>query len=150
MICIKVYGSSKNRKLKGLLIAAAHHYLKQLMPKKRNVRITIQLIKDLALNERVFGDCYQCYRDDPDEDYIIRLHYDDSEYVMLITLAHEFVHLKQYDRNELRFYAQAPSAARWKGKMYKDYNYETAPWEVEANFRENALYDSFLESSGKL
>jgi hypothetical protein len=150
MICIKVYGSSKNRKLKGLLTRAAYHYLKRLLPKKRNVRISIQLVKDLALKERVFGDCYQCYKDDPDEDYIIRLHNDGSEATMLVTLAHEFVHLKQYDRNELCFYAQNPSAARWKGKIYKDYNYETAPWEVEANFREIGLYESFLESSGKL
>lgn len=145
MISIKVYGSNRDKRLKRLLSDVSHFYLKQLLPRKRNIRIRIQLIRGLVESEKVFGDCYQCYKDDPDEDYIIRLHHDESYHAIMVTLAHEFVHLKQYDRNELCFYAKNPSAARWKGKIYEDYDYEKSPWEIEANSKELQLYHSYIE-----
>ncbi len=51
------------------------------------------------------------------------------------TLAHEMVHAKQYFRGELN-----PVDHSWKGgKPYK-YEYDNAPWEIEAYAREERLY----------
>jgi hypothetical protein len=150
MICIKVYGSNSDKRLKRLLHDVSYFYLKQLLPRKRNIRIKIQLVKGLVESEKVFGDCYQCYKDDPDEDYIIRLHHDESYHAIMVVLAHEFVHLKQYDRRELVLYSGDNEGARWKGVYCSEYDYDSAPWEKEADEYELELYMTFFENCSLL
>lgn len=50
---------------------------------------------------------------------------------MLMILCHEMVHLKQYDKGELKL---VKGGAEWKGKFYeKETPYFDRPWEREAN-----------------
>lgn len=50
---------------------------------------------------------------------------------MLSILCHEMVHLKQYDKGELKL---VKGGAMWKGQFYdKDTPYFDRPWEREAN-----------------
>lgn len=50
---------------------------------------------------------------------------------MLLILCHEMVHLKQYDKGELKL---VKGGAEWKGKFYeKETPYFDRPWEREAN-----------------
>lgn len=50
---------------------------------------------------------------------------------MLSILCHEMVHLKQYDKGELKL---VKGGATWKGQFYdKDTPYFDRPWEKEAN-----------------
>ena len=146
MIKIKIYGTRSDRRLKKLLSAASAYYLQELLPRVRKIRIKVQCIPSLVQRENVYGDCGFCGDEEPNFDYIIRLDNCDSYHLMLTTLAHEFVHLKQYVRKELSFYVNNHSAARWKKIYCSDYDYELAPWEKEADSRELELYLKFFES----
>lgn len=150
MIQIKIYGTRSDRRLKRLLHDVSHFYLSELLPRVRKIRIKIQCIPGLVEKENVYGDCGQCGREEPDFDYIIRLNYCDSYHLMLTTLAHEFVHLKQYVRRELFFYTQNESAVRWKNIYCSNYDYNCAPWEQEADERELQLYMKYIERAAIL
>jgi hypothetical protein len=147
MININVYGVGSNTDLKKLIKSAASSYLKALLPRKRKVNIKIEVVTGLESSEGVFGECYE-YNSDEYYKYVIRLDNNSSTQTLLVTLAHEFIHLKQYDRKELRFYTKDFDSARWKGQLYENYDYDTAPWEVEANDRELALYNDFINQDG--
>jgi len=142
MISIKVYGSRAAVKLKKEIAAASSFYLRELMPRKRSIQIKIYLVKNLIKDETVHGDCCQ----DECNNYTIRLNYDECSGVILCTLAHEFVHLKQFDHNELKFYSANHGKVRWKGMIYDNYNYDECPWEIEANSQEIHLYTAYLDS----
>ena len=143
MINLAVYGTGRNLSLKNLIQRAAMSYLKMLLPLKRKVNIKIEVVDELESSEGVFGECYE-YGSDDYYKYVIRLDNNKSRQIMLVTLAHEFIHLKQYDKKELRFYSKDHDSARWKGQLYKNYDYETAPWEVEASEGELVLYNNFI------
>jgi hypothetical protein len=70
--------------------------------------------------------------------------------LMLLTLAHESIHIKQYATGELIDYLNQPNhnKCKWKGKVYNDarsfLQYWELPWEIEAHGREKALYYNFL------
>lgn len=55
---------------------------------------------------------------------------------MMMTLAHEMVHAKQFLRGELISEGQWS----WKGKAANNYRYENMPWEREAYRLEKSLY----------
>ena len=62
---------------------------------------------------------------------------------MLVTLAHEMVHVKQYAYNEMN-----EEMTRWRGRKIDVRNvaYTDHPWEVEAFWTEGALYKRFMET----
>jgi hypothetical protein len=90
---------------------------------------------------------------DEDEDYPLSFEIEFNETMLadrdslLLTLAHEMVHIKQFALGELRNY---PKSVRHLGKMYrlkdgkidisKYYDYT---WEVEAYGAETALYEEW-------
>jgi hypothetical protein len=57
--------------------------------------------------------------------------------LMLQTIAHEMVHVKQYFRKELD---GSNVKWKWKGRNADGYRYENQPWEREANRLELPLY----------
>lgn len=65
----------------------------------------------------------------------------------LMTLAHEFVHLKQYATGEL---SDQPfkKHIKWKRKNFieDESNYYDLPWEIEAYGREISLYVKYFKS----
>ena len=102
------------------------------MPRKRNIEIRIKLVKDMLVNENTYGECYDLDASPDSLYYTIRLDYSDSDNIIR-TLAHEMVHIKQFARGELRM-LYTGYCAKWKGTKYVDtVDYETCPWEVEAN-----------------
>ena len=63
---------------------------------------------------------------------------------ILIWLAHEMVHLKQFVRKELWDYEIG--SVQWKTKRYSSgMRYWDMPWEKEAYRLEDVLYDEFAE-----
>lgn len=66
---------------------------------------------------------------------------------MLLVLAHEMVHVKQYAKGEMKDYLRV-NRVKWKGQIYNDeqIDYWDHPWEIEAHGREKGLYYRFLES----
>jgi hypothetical protein len=63
---------------------------------------------------------------------------------MLMALAHELVHLKQYAKGELIDYVRT-SHVKWRGEKIDEskINYWETPWEIEAYGREKGLYHMF-------
>lgn len=63
---------------------------------------------------------------------------------MLITLAHEMVHVKQYAKGELKDYLRNDTV-RWKKKLFSldEVDYWSSPWEVEAYTEDKILYEAF-------
>ena len=57
---------------------------------------------------------------------------------LMVTLAHELVHAKQYIRGELSGKHRA-----WRGKCHVNTQYDQLPWEQEAYQWEQTLYDIY-------
>lgn len=110
-----------------------------------------QLVKNLTVkvffkDEGVDGQC--------DSDEIARprefnLHINPKRSVkdMLIALAHEMVHVKQYATGESRQYERMPYVTKFRGVMVNTntMDYWDLPWEIEAFGRELGLYVRFME-----
>jgi len=60
---------------------------------------------------------------------------------LLITIAHEMVHVKQFARNEQKHMIRA-NKVKWMGKTVdtNKVSYWELPWEIEANGRETGLF----------
>jgi hypothetical protein len=144
VIKFSIYGCSKDKRLKDRVGAAAVFFLQQLMPRKRNIEIRIKLVKDLLAKENTYGECYDLDASASGDHYTIRLDYADNVNAIISTLAHEMVHIKQFARDELRM-LYTGYCAKWKGTKYvdDDVDYETCPWEVEANRIEPGLSAAF-------
>lgn len=143
MIKFSIYGCSKDKRLKHRIGTAAVFFLQQLMPRKRDIEIRIKLVKDLLAKENNYGECYDLDASPDNKYYTIRLDYSDADTVIR-TLAHEMVHIKQFARGELRM-LYTGYCAKWKGEKYaSDAEYETCPWEVEANNIELVMSAAFI------
>jgi len=57
---------------------------------------------------------------------------------MMVNLAHELVHAKQFIKGELH-----PSLNRWKKLDYSNTAYSRQPWEKEAYLLEDKLVEKF-------
>lgn len=70
---------------------------------------------------------------------------------LLLSLAHEVVHIKQYATGQLRYFLRGPNC-KWMGKAYDDtaVAYDELPWEVEAWNYEHRLYREFLDERKKV
>jgi hypothetical protein len=63
--------------------------------------------------------------------------------MLITTLAHEFIHVRQFDTNELAFLS---NCSRWRGKYYTNDEFIDAeePWEIEPRESEYVLADKFF------
>lgn len=65
----------------------------------------------------------------------------DLDYMML-NLAHELVHAKQFLTGQL-----SPYHFKWKTKDYKHTPYSKVPWEREAYKKEDFIYENFWKNA---
>lgn len=130
---------------------AVKWYGKKLLGERlyHNVEITIDF-DDAELGENTYGFCDWNDDNHRARDFTITVHPDLGKRNMLLVLAHEMVHVKQYAKGEMKDYLRA-RRVKWKGKVYNDknINYWDLPWEIEAHGREKGLYYRFLEFQGK-
>lgn len=65
---------------------------------------------------------------------------------MILALAHEMVHVKQYARGELKDYLKSRKC-KWKDEVLdlEQVDYWDLPWEIEAFGREKGLYVRYME-----
>jgi hypothetical protein len=120
----------------------ATYSAKKLMPKMENLWIEIELIPHLLQKEGVYGDSCPDDYETPDRprDFVIRLDSRVEKRKMLITLAHEMVHVKQFARGEL-YHSTRKAQCRWQGRWLKDsIDYWDSPWEIEAYGKELGLF----------
>ena len=139
---------SHNKELKRALGSAALYYGAVLLGTRmvKNIYLDIKLTKDLKKKEGAYGYCHIIDHSlSKPREFMIELdasmrHSFDN---ILIWLAHEMVHLKQFVRKELWDYETG--RVQWKSRTYGKLHYDDQPWEVEAYRMEEKLYDEFAE-----
>lgn len=112
----------------------------------KNVILNINLVKNLSSDRgRMLGECVPLDKYTRSRAFQICLKADLSHKKMILTLAHEVVHLKQFARGELS--SGRYPVMKFLGDLYteKENDYHLAPYEVEASIREKVLYDLWLE-----
>ena len=131
---------ARNRNLTSILKKTAIQYAYMLMSPKLVNQLELKIPVSKKLQDNASGYCCP-------EEFFIRPKVFEIElkktYInrMLLTLAHEMVHLKQFATNELRAkYIKGECITKWQGKVCDIDNYEDQPWEKEAYFLEEVLF----------
>ena len=139
---------SHNKELYQAVGSAALYYGALLLGTRmlNNIHLDIKLTKNLKKKEQAYGYCH--ITDDnlnKPREFMIEL---DTSMIhsfdqILIWLAHEMVHLKQFVRKEI--YDYETGKVQWKKRMYGNVHYEDQPWEKEAYRLEEKIYNEFAE-----
>ena len=141
-----------NKAFRKLVESATWFYAEQLMGKRlmSGLEITIKLKKNLLSKEGNEGSAI--WEDDGfrPKEFTIELDTTVKIRNLLITLAHEMVHIKQWAKDEMYEYMNVAGLVRFKGEKvhmvitdYWDY-----PWEIEAYGKQLGLFVRFCEHMG--
>lgn len=114
--------------------------LEELMPRKKNLDVEIYLTD---MEDDAEG--YHCYIDKNEHNIEIQQGLIEEDLVTLVF--HEMVHVKQYERNELRDFGVRK---RWKGEDHIGVfsttdEYMALPWEEEAYRLQEEMYKKWLK-----
>lgn len=123
---------------------AAEFYASKLMSKRMNESLDITLILKDNLDDNSDGSCSFEEHDDGIRYFEIELDRSNSERQILLNLAHEMVHVKQFSLGELKDGIR-PTTTVWQGITVDDeqVDYWDTPWEIEAHGREKGLFTRF-------
>ena len=140
-----------NKKVRKVVEQAAWYYAEKLMGKRLlgSLEITINLKKNLLTKEGNEGSAI--WEDDGYRSREFSIELDTTVKIrnLLITLAHEMVHVKQWAKNEMYEYME-PHMVRFKGEKIhlKETDYWDYPWEIEAYGKQLGLFVRFCEHMG--
>lgn len=133
---MKIKVNSKSPAKRTMLFALAKLYAKLLNIENSKFSLVIDTVKDFRKSAGLNGAV--CLIDTR----VIALALDSKLNIeqILITLAHEMVHVKQRARGQLKYYTdhKGKTVCLWMGKRYKTEYYDS-PWEIEAFSRERVL-----------
>jgi len=140
MKVIRIYGCSKDKETKDLLKGAAIYFLDSLLPRKRKINIKISAEAGILYSDDIYGECYHLDK----SKFWIRLDSELDRYNLISTLAHEFVHVRQFDTGQLQFKAHCN---KWDGSFYPNDGFKRnqEPWEIEARRLEKKLAKKYLK-----
>jgi len=140
---------TQNDYLVKTLAEAAYYYGYKLLGGRmfNRIIVDVKLRKDMYKKEKAYGYCSISGDVHKPREFEIEIDSSKDHLIqdMLIWLAHEFVHLKQFVKGEL--YDYEDGSVKWKSKVYRDgkVSYEDAPWEKEAYRLEYKLYEEFWD-----
>ena len=141
-----------NKAVRRLIETAAWFYAEKLMGKRlmESLEITINLKKNLLSKEGFEGTAM--WEDDSYRPKEFTIEIDTTAKIrnILITLAHEMVHVKQWAKNEMYEYMNVAGMVRFKGeKIHMEItDYWDYPWEIEAYGKQLGLSVRFCEHMG--
>jgi hypothetical protein len=141
---VNIKGSTK--KIRALVESAAWYYAEKLMSKRlyKTLELNIKLVRNLSKKEGAEGLCIwdEWETAKTPRGYSIDLDSAVSLRNLLINLAHEMVHVKQWAKGEMYEYSRSPSLVRFKKSVYDidDLDYYDYPWEIEAFGRQEGLF----------
>ena len=140
-----------DNKTRKLVKTAAWWYAEKLMGKRllRSLEITINLKKNLLDKDGHEGTAI--WEDDNirPKEFTISLDSTCTIRNILITLAHEMVHVKQWAKGEMYEYAEQDMVRFNKTKFnMANIDYWDYPWEIEAFGRQLGLFVRFCEDQG--
>ena len=149
---VTIKGSKKE--YRDLVRRAVWFYAEKLMSKTlvNTLTLTINLTRNLTEKEGAEGLCiwddWSDIRKTPRE-YTIDLDCSISIRNILINLAHEMVHVKQWVKGEMYEYT-TPNMVRFMKTKYdmNDMDYYDYPWEIEAFGRQLGLFIHLCEADG--
>ena len=138
-----------NRAVRRLIEHATWFYAERLLGLRLmgSLEITINLKKNLLSKEGNEGSAI--WEDDGyrPKEFIIELDSTVKIRNILITLAHEMVHVKQWAKDEMYEYMNVAGMVRFKGeKVHMEItDYWDYPWEIEAYGKQLGLFVRFCE-----
>ena len=151
---LEITGSTK--KVRKLVEIAAWNYAERLMGKRlmKTLYIKIDLHRTLLSKDGMEGSCIWDEWDDlkkTPRDFHIELDSTINLREILINLAHEMVHVKQWVKGEMYEYAD-PNKVRWMKKKYdmEEMSYYDYPWEIDAFGRQLGLFVRMCEETGNV
>ena len=146
---IHVKGS--NKAVRKLVEIAAWYYAEKLMGKRliNNLEININLKRNLYEKDKSEGTAIWEDESSRPKEFTIELDCGAKVRNILITLAHEMVHIKQWAKSEMYEYAE-PGKVRFMKTKYdmNNLNYWDFPWEIEAYGKQLGLFIRFCEDNG--
>ena len=124
-----------------------HQLLSENLYHKLTVTIAFEKFNP-KINEYAY--CEWEFDNHRSKDYVITIDKNLSKRNMLIALAHEMIHVKQYARGELKDYLRV-NKSKWNGEIIdpQEVDYWDQPWEIEAHGREKELYYQFMNNLRK-
>jgi hypothetical protein len=157
MAKISILGRSIPENTKRLVRDAALFYAKELMSTRLVNTLNIRVeIRRTTLKKNEYGVAYRDVQGSySQKDHRIVLLYRETS-SMLITLAHEMVHVKQFTKNELqhrRWKSDGKLHTRWKGidmGIADSIEYSKRAWEVEAKALQTELFKKFVKILGSV
>ena len=147
---LHINGSTK--KVRKDIELASWYYAEKLMGKRlmAGLEININLKKDLLTEEGHEGTAI--WDDDGyrPKEFTINLDTTVNFRNLLINLAHEMVHVKQWAKDEMYEYTNTMGLVRFKGeKIHLELtDYWDYPWEIEAYGKQLGLFVRFCEYMG--
>jgi len=134
MISVNLKGRIKS---KDKVLNFADAVINNLMPRiKRNVSIDVNVVTRCDGENSAL-----CWGDKDGAEIEIARKSFDVEFTldeMMLNLAHELVHAKQFIRGELH-----PSLDKWKRLDFTNVPYSRTPWEKEAYLLEDKLFEKY-------
>ena len=144
---LNIRGSNKSTRT--LVNYAAWWYAEKLMGKRlmSALEINIKLDRTLYKKSNMKGSAIWEDEGRRPREFTIKLDSTMSIRDILITLAHEMVHVKQWAKDEMYDYYNTPKMVRFKGEKmhYDEVDYWDYPWEIEAYGREMGLFIRFCD-----
>jgi len=123
---------------------ACEYYLSLLLPPRFIEKITIDIEFAHKLDGDADGYCEVIGNNERGKprEFLIQIRKNKSKRYMMMTLAHECVHAKQYAMGEI-----TENMNTWKGKRVPaSTDYWDQPWEIEAHGREYGLFARFAKT----
>ena len=147
---LHINGSTK--KVRKIVEQAAWYYAEKLMGKRlmAGLEININLKNNLLAKEGNEGSTIWEDTGYRSRDFTIELDTTVKIRNLLITLAHEMVHIKQWAKDEMYEYTNTMGLVRFKGeKIHLELtDYWDYPWEIEAYGKQLGLFVRFCEYMG--
>lgn len=133
----------KDQAFESELIKASQFYGRFLLSKQMLPHIAVNIVMKSAIKD--LGNCTVAFYNDwyKPREFEVQLRKRRSLKSTLQTLAHEFVHVKQFARGELNC-----GHTKWLGDRIDSdsIDYNDLPWEIEATSLEVILYEMYKQN----
>jgi hypothetical protein len=149
---IRLLGNTS--KVSGSELRYATRFMSDLIMNRqltKNLDLTIKFIGNEKESDSfgryiLYGNCEWLDENRSPRKFRINLNKSLGRRKLLLTLAHELIHVKQYAKNELVDAFRGPTNVKWKREFVDEETmfHADLPWEVEAKGREEGMYDRYI------
>ena len=147
---VKVYGGKPA--VKALIHDAVNFAARKLMSSRlcNSLEITISFDPKLMLNSGSLAECEWVDSHHRGKEYEITLDKYQSPFLLILSIMHEMVHVKQFAKGELVQSMKDGRKHKWQKNQWIDdtkMGYYDLPWEIEAHGREKGLLVEWINQT---